>query len=60
MVGVTWDVETEEGVFSKFLDKTLKPMIYSTLWVSDMEILNVWYVMIPICSVRNKKTSSFF
>ena len=51
MVGVTWDLETEEGVYSKFLVKTLKPMIYSTLWVSDMEILNVWYVMIPVCRV---------
>ena len=60
MVGVTWDVETEEGVYSKLLDKTLKPMIYSNLWVSDMEILNVWYVMIPIFRIRNKKIRSFF
>ena len=35
-------------------------MIYSTLWASDMEIQNVWFVIIPICSIRNKKTSSFF
>ena len=66
MVGVTWDVETQEWeyvyryLFFNFLEKTLKLMIYSTLWASDMEIQNVWFVIIPICIVRNKKTSSFY
>ena len=44
----------------KFLGKRLKLMIYSTLWASDMEIQNVWFVIIPICSIRNKKKNSFF
>ena len=30
------------------------------LWPSDMEIKNVWFVIISTCSVQNKKTSSFF
>ena len=66
MVGVTWDVETQQGEYVymyklfKFLVKRLKLMIYSTLWASDMEIQNVWFVIIPICSIRNKKNNSFF
>ena len=66
MVGVTWDVEIEEGEYLymyqlfKFLGKRLKLMIYSTLWASDMEIQNVWFVIIPICSIRNKKKTAFF
>ena len=65
MVGVTWDVEIEEGEYLymyqlfKFLGKRLKLMIYSTLWASDMEIQNVWFVIIPICSIRNKKKQLF-
>ena len=66
MVGVTWDVESEEGAyvlrctFFNSLEKTLEPLIYSTLWASNMEIQNVWFVIIPSCSDQNKKTSSFF
>ena len=44
----------------KFLVKRLKLMIYSTLWASDMEIQNVWFVIIPICSIRKKKKTAFF
>ena len=46
--------------FFKFLVKRLKLMIYSTLWASDMEIQNVWFVIIPICSIRNKKKQQLF
>ena len=65
MVGVTWDVETLLGEYFymyklfKFLVKRLKLMIYSTLWASDMEIQNVWFVIIPICSILNKKKQLF-
>ena len=63
MVGVTWDVGTQEGEyvyryqFFKFLEKTLKLMIYSTLWASDMEIQNVWFVIIPICCLHDENTA---
>ena len=66
MFAVTWDVETQEGEYLyryqlfNFLEKTLKLLIYSTLWASDMESQNVWFLIIPICTIRNKKTNSFF
>ena len=44
----------------KFLGKRLKLMIYSTLWASHMEIQNVWFVIIPISSNRNKKKKQLF
>ena len=44
----------------KFLGKRLKLMIYSILWAFDIEIQNVWFVIIPICSIRNKKKQQLF
>ena len=35
-------------------------MIYSTYWASDIDIQNISFVIIPICSVRYQKIISFF
>ena len=44
MVGVTWDVEIEEGEYmAKGINfiTSCQRMIYSTYWASDIEIQNI-------------------